>query len=156
MLQVDSHTYFDKNWDSYLIKSFKEFKSETGIEKFVLTSYIPYYSYAPHRVRHSGDLYLPRYPHLLVDQFFLGYLPKWDDTTIPKEKNLPKFLPCVKFNGAFAFGDKNFINNTGVFKDAIFYDEELIQSINLVGNGFALVFLNVTDFPIAHLYSAVH
>lgn len=153
MLQVDCHTYFDENWDSYLINSFKEFKEKSGLEKFVLTSYIPYYSYAPHRVRHSGDLYLPRYPYLIVDEFFLEYLPKWDDNIITKEMNLDKFLPCVKFNGAFAFGDKNFINYTGVFKDAIFYDEELIQGINLVGNGFALVFLNVEDFPIAHLYS---
>ena len=153
MLQVDSHTYFDKNWDSYLIKSFKEFKKESGIEKFVLTSYIPYYSYTPERVRHSGEFCLPRYPHLIVDEFFLNYLPKWDDNPIPAEMNLEKFLPCVKFNGAFGFGDKNFINNSGVFKDAIFYDEELIQSINLVGNDFALVFLNVKDFPIAHLYS---
>jgi len=152
MLQVDSHTYFDKNWDSYLIKLFKEFKDQSGIEKFVLTSYIPYYSYQPERSRHTGEFCLPRYPHLIVDDFFLRYLPKWDDTPIPENANLDKFIPCVKFNGAFAFGDKNFINNTGVFKDAIFYDEELIQTINLVGNDFALVFLNIKDFPIAHLY----
>jgi hypothetical protein len=149
MLQVDSHTYFDKGWDSYLINSFKEFKKESGIEKFVLTSYIPYYLYDPKRVKKDS---LPRYPHLIVDQFFLQYLPKWDDTVMPEGMTLEKFIPCVKFNGAFAFGDKNFISNTGVFKDAIFYDEELIQSINLVGNDFALVFLNVKDFPIAHLY----
>jgi hypothetical protein len=153
MLQVDSHTYFDKNWDSYLIKLFKEFKDQSKIEKFVLTSYIPYYSYQPERTRHTGEFYLPRYPHLIVDDFFLRYLPKWDDNPIPENSNLDKFIPCVKFNGAFAFGDRNFINNTGVFKDAIFYDEELIQSINLVGNNFALVFLNIKDFPIAHLYS---
>jgi hypothetical protein len=153
MLQVDSHTYFDKNWDSYLIKLFNEFKDQSNMEKFVLTSYIPYYSYQPERSRHPGEFSLPRYPHLIVDDFFLRYLPKWDDNPIPENSKLDKFVPCVKFNGAFAFGDKNFANNTGVFKDAIFYDEELIQSINLVGNNFALVFLNIKDFPIAHLYS---
>jgi hypothetical protein len=154
MLQVDSHTYFDKNWDSYLIKSFKEFKKETNIEKFVLTSYIPYYSYSPEgkRKRHEGDSFLPRYPYFVVDEFFLQYLPKWEDRLISKDFDSQKFVPCVKFNGAFAFGDKNFIKNTGVFKDAIFYDEELIQGINLIGDGFSLVFLNVKDFPIAHLY----
>jgi len=152
MLQVDSHTYFDKDWDSYLIKSFKEFKQETNIEKIVLTSYVPYYSYMPERRRHEGESFLPRYPHLIVDEFFLNYIPKWNDNLLPEGVYLEKFLPCVKFNGAFAFGDKNFINNTGVFKDAIFYDEELIQGINLIGDGFALVFLNVKDFPIAHLY----
>jgi hypothetical protein len=153
MLQVDSHTYFDKNWDSYLINSFKEFKEKTNIKKFILTSYVPYYSYSPERKRHLGDSSLPRYPYLNVDEFFLNHLPKWSDKLISKKYASEKFVPCVKFNGAFAFGDKNFIKNTGVFKDAIFYDEELIQGINLVGDGFALVFLNVEDFPIAHLYS---
>lgn len=153
MLQVDSHTYFDKDWDSYLIKSFKEFREKTNIEKFVLTSYVPYYSYSPERKRHEGESSLPRYPYLIVDEFFLQYLPKWGDRLISKEFESEKFVPCVKFNGAFAFGDKNFIKNTGVFKDAIFYDEEVIQGINLIGDGFALVFLNVKDFPIAHLYS---
>jgi len=153
MLQIDSHTHFDKNWDSYLINSFKEFKDKSKLEKIVLTSYVPFYSYKPERSKHEGEFSLPRYPYLVVDKFLLEYLPQWDDMTIPKEMNLEKFIPCVKFNGAFAFGDKNFINNTGVFKDAIFYDEELIQSISLIGNDFALVFLNVQDFPIAHLYS---
>ncbi len=152
MLQIDSHTLFDKGWDSYLIKLFKECKEKTGLEKIVLTSYIPYYSYKPERKKHEGESSYPRYPYYLHDQFFLNYIPKWTDEILVDRHNKDKFIPCVKFNGAFAFGDKKFIENTGVFKDAIFYDEELIQSINLIGNDFALVFSNIEDIPISHLY----
>lgn len=152
MLQIDSHTLFENNWDEYLINLFNECKKNTGLQKFVLTSYLPYYSYTPERIKKDGDWSLPRYPFLVPDDFFLQYIPKWEDKPIPKDMNDNRFVPCVKFNGAFAFGDKNFIQNTGVFKEAIFYDEELIQSINLIGNGFAMVFPNVVDLPLAHLY----
>lgn len=152
MLQIDSHTLFEKNWDSYLINLFNECKNTTNLKKFVLTSYLPFYHYMPERVKKDGDWGLPRYPFLIPDEFFLDYIPRWSDMPIPKEISSQKFLPCVKFNGAFAFGNKDFINNTGVFKEAIFYDEELIQSINLIGSDFAMVFPNVDDLPLAHLY----
>jgi hypothetical protein len=153
MLQVDSHTLFEKNWDSYFIDLFKECKEKTNLEKFVLTSYIPYYSYTPERVKNYIEYPGTRYPFYVVDDFFLEYLPKWEDIVLENRENFDKFIPCVKFNGAFAFGNKDFINNTGVFKEAIFYDEELIQAINLIGNDFAMVFPNVDDIPIAHLYA---
>jgi hypothetical protein len=152
MLQIDSHTLFQKGWDSYLIDLFKECKSKTGLEKFVITTYLGHYSYSPERKIKDGDWSKPRYPYYLSNEFFIEYLPKWDDKPISKDINLAKFIPCVKFNGNFAFGDKNFINNTGVFKDAVFYDEEIIQAINLIGNDIAMVFPNVSDLPLTHLY----
>ncbi len=153
MLQIDSHTLFEKNWDSYLINLFKECKQNTGLDKFILTSYLPYYHYSPERVKREDVWGLPRYPYLISDDFFLEYIPKWTDDPIDSTKVSDKFIPCVKFNGAFAFGNKDFIENTGLHKEAIFYEEETIQGINLIGNDCAMVFPNVTDLPLAHLYA---
>jgi len=89
---------------------------------------------------------------MIPDSFFLNYIPFWKSKECLVDK-ANKFVPCVKFNGNFAFGDKEFINNSGVYKDSIFYDEEMIQSINLIGNDFAMVFPNVKEFPLTHLYS---
>ncbi len=126
-LQIDSHTNFENGWDDYLISLFKEAKESLKIDKIVLTAYLGRYSY-------------------------LNYIPFWKSKECLVDK-VNKFVPCVKFNGNFAFGDKEFINNSGVYKDSIFYDEEMIQSINLIGNDFAMVFPNVKGFPLTHLYS---
>jgi hypothetical protein len=150
MLQIDSHTLFLDGWDSYLIDLFNEFKQETGIDKFVLTAYLGEYEYDKDLGRNKiSRLY---YPFYVPEKFFLTNMPEW--TTIDVYGMKPeKFIPCNKFNGNFAFGDKNFINNSGRVDDAVFYDEEVLQSINLIGNGFAMVYPNVDSFPLAHLYT---
>lgn len=150
-LQIDSHTRFDKGWDTTLISLFEEFKGEYGNDKFMFTGYPAKYEYNSNgeRVLVDSELY---YPYFYPEQFFLNRIPKWDmiklDESISK-----KFIPCVKFCGGFVFGSKYFAENSGVYKDAIFYDEEMVQSFNLIGNDIAMVFLNIENFPIAHLYT---
>jgi hypothetical protein len=151
-LQIDSHTNFENGWDDYLISLFKEAKESLKIDKIVLTAYLGRYSYSPDRKRVSGVVGEISYPYMIPDTFFLNYIPFWKSKECLVDK-VNKFVPCVKFNGNFAFGDKEFINNSGVYKDSIFYDEEMIQSINLIGNDFAMVFPNVKRFPLTHLYS---
>ena len=60
-------------------------------------------------------------------------------------------MPSPKVNSACVFGNKKFATNTGINKEAIFYDEEMTQTYNLFGEGFALVFPNFKDFPVRHL-----
>lgn len=151
-LQIDSHTNFENGWDDYLISLFKEAKESLKIDKIVLTAYLGRYSYSPDRKRVNGVVGEISYPYMIPDTFFLNYIPFWKSKECLVDK-VNKFVPCVKFNGNFAFGDKEFINNSGVYKDSIFYDEEMIQSINLIGNDFAMVFPNVKRFPLTHLYS---
>ncbi len=151
-LQIDSHTNFENGWDDYLISLFKEAKESLKIDKIVLTAYLGRYSYSPDRKRVNGVVGEISYPYMIPDAFFLNYIPFWKSKECLVDK-VNKFVPCVKFNGNFAFGDKEFINNSGVYKDSIFYDEEMIQSINLIGNDFAMVFPNVKRFPLTHLYS---
>jgi len=152
MLQVDSHTLFEDGWDVFLIDLFKEAESFLETDRLVLTGYLGNYSYdKKERKKWSikGNLH---YPFYITSQNFLKYIPGWDSCDdIGDHKD--KFIPCVKFNGNFAFGNKEFINNSGLDENSIFYDEEVNQSINLIGNDFAMVFPIVESFPLAHLYS---
>ena len=50
------------------------------------------------------------------------------------------------------FSDKSFYANTGLHKDSIFFEEEIIQAINLIDDGYALVFPNV-KMPLYHMYT---
>lgn len=151
ILQIDSHTLFAKNWDTILINLFDEFKEIYGNDRFIFTGYPAKYKYTNEGKREFiNDR--PFYPYFYPDQFFLNKIPAWDMDDLEK-KITKKFIPCVKFCGGFAFGSKHFVENSGVYKDAIFYDEEMIQSFNLVGNNTAMVFLNINNFPISHLYS---
>ena len=151
ILQIDSHTMFLDGWDTSLINLFEEFKSDYKSDKFVFTGYLPGYRYEKDGSRVSVDNKL-HYPYFLPNNFYLKQIPCWDTMKLKKEYN-EKFIPCVKFNGNFAFGNKHFIENSGLHKDSVFYDEELIQSFNLIGNDTALVFINIDNFPLHHLYT---
>jgi hypothetical protein len=150
MLQIDSHTHFTKGWDTYLIDLFEEAAAFVGKEELVLTGYLGNYRYNP--VRGWMDIHDIRYPFYLPEEFFLNSIPAWD-LFVVLDTHKDKFIPCVKFNGNFAFGNKKFVENSGRDPESIFYDEEMIQSINLIGNDFAMVFPNVSGFPLTHLYT---
>jgi hypothetical protein len=149
VLQCDSHTHFEKGWDEYLINLFEEAKQELGHEKIVLTAYLGPYNYDSDGVNIINPR--ARYP-FYTQGFFNNAYAKWIDKPVSELGYLNKFYPCVKFNGNFAFGNKEFAKNPGTYKDAFFYDEEIVQGINLINNGFYMVFPNV-DLPITHFYS---
>jgi hypothetical protein len=145
-LQVDPHTLFQPNWDQTLIDLYEEAKDSLKLDRFVLTAYLGFYSYSPKR---SVDEPRSRYPFYDKRFKFSESYPGWYDRPIPE--NPHKFIPCVKFNGNFVFSDREFAKNTHVVKDSYFYDEEILQGLNLIGNDVALVFPNV-DLPVTHLY----
>lgn len=153
MIQVDCHTFFDKDWDSKLISLFKEAKKYSKKEKIVLTAIPPAYRYccSEHKDPIKTD---PnnRYAYYETQSFFVNVIPKWKETDISKKTNV-KFIPCAKANPAFIMGKQDFAKNPGIHEKATFYDEDLTQSINLFGKGFAFVFPNVEDLPIRHLDS---
>lgn len=157
ILQVDSHTHFDKNWDEYLIELFEDAKKELNHDKIVLTAYAGFYKYNenmnPNRQVTDSR---PRYAKY-IPAFFMDVFPMWDDYPVSDFMSNPnkKFYPEVKFNGNFAFGDKEFAKNPGIYEEAFFYDEEIIQAINLIWNNFYLVYPNTEYLPITHLYSGM-
>lgn len=148
-LQVDAHTHFEKNWDTFMIEMFEEAVQEVGDDKLVITCIPPVFGYDSNEkpYRTGPDT---RYPVFVNDGFFVGVVPQWksEDSLEVTQKRL---IPSPKANSAMIFGNKKFAQNTGISEDAIFYDEEIIYSINLVGDGFALVFPNTKEFPISHL-----
>lgn len=152
-LQVDSHTYFDSDWDTQLIDLFNEACDFIGDDNLVLTCIPGGYTNTPNFTR-VLELDQVRYASYYKNELFVETVPKWNDWFLSEtHPNLPKFVPSVKANSAMLFGNKKFAKDTGINEDAFFYDEEVIYSINLVGKGFALVFPNMKDFPLYHLDS---
>jgi len=150
VLQCDSHTNFEQDWDEILINTFKEAKKELNHDKIVLTAYLGMYRFtsAGAEIVNSHA----RYPFYDVGFFNNDYV-KWMDVPLSEYniKYTEKFYPCVKFNGNFAFGDKEFARNPGTYKQALFYDEEIIQGINLINDGFYMVYPNI-KLPLTHFY----
>jgi hypothetical protein len=151
LLQVDSHSYFSKSWDKILINLFEDAVKEVGDKKIVLTCIPPIYGYdADERVIRVGPK--TRYPEWNRNRLLIETIPEWSDFDV-YQKNLSKFIPCVKACPAMMFGNKEFAKDIGVNKGSIFYDEDLIHTYELFGRGMAFVFPNISNFPIAHLDS---
>jgi len=150
VLQCDSHTNFEQDWDEFLINTFKEAKQELKHDKIVLTAYLGMYRFTSTGVEIINSH--ARYPFYDVGYFNYNYV-KWMDAPLLEfnKKYTEKFYPCVKFNGNFAFGDKEFAKNPGTYKQALFYDEEIIQGVNLINDGFYMVYPNM-KLPLTHFY----
>lgn len=154
ILQIDSHTKFEKGWDTILIKMYKEALEETKNEKTILTAYLPAYEHDDANIRgYFGKTQLAKFPFFLFKFRFDGGLPSWSDKNLvhgePSREEL--YVPCVKFNAQFAFSNKHFYENSGLPETVIFWEEELIQTMNLLDAGFSLVFPNQA-VPLAHLF----
>jgi hypothetical protein len=146
--QTDSHMLFDNNWDKYLIDLHDQAKDFSKNNKVVLTGYPGPHIYKETEVLKSRK---PRYPKFLRNFMFVEIIPGWiDDEVVGRSE---KFLPAIKTSGSFLFGDKNFAQNTGLEEYIHFLDEELIQTMNLIWEGFSLVFPNIEDLPITHMYN---
>jgi hypothetical protein len=154
VLQVDSHTLFPQDWDEMLINLHKEATESLGLSKVLLTGYSGHFHYEDEgkRVPFTDDGKL-RYPFIHEEQRFSALIPNWWD--VPLAADCPhKFVPCVKFNANFAFGDSSFGEYSGVLEEAVFFEEELTQTINLTAAGFNFVFPVSNDPIICHLYSS--
>jgi hypothetical protein len=154
VLQIDSHTLFPEGWDETLIQLHNEATSSLGLSKVLLTGYSGHFHYADEGKRETlTDNGRLRYPFIHDEQRFSAIIPNWWDVPLAiDEPN--KFVPCIKFNANFAFGDASFGKYNGVFEEAVFFEEELLQTINLTSAGFNFVFPVSTQPLICHLYSS--
>ena len=155
VLQIDSHSWLTHHWDTLLIDALEAAIVETGNKKTILTAYAGYYG-VTETSRFADDLGfgLPQYPFFLNAPKFHGVIPRWE--TMPLKKisdRTDKFLPAIKFNANFSFGNREFGNYTGLHETALFFEEEPLQTLNLVSRGFDLVFPNFTSPVICHMYS---
>jgi len=149
VLQIDCHSYLDKSWDTKLVNIFKEAVDEVGDDNLVVTAIPPIYTYDN---KNSVEKVGPRTrcSYFKTESLFAGTVPEWGefDSLEILEK---RFFPSVKVNSACVFGNYNFSKDPGINAEAIFYDEEITQTYNLLDRSVALVFPNFEDFPVRHL-----
>ncbi len=160
-LQVDSHTLFEKDWDEDLINIYHNAVDFVKNDKVVLTAYAGYYEYDENlkrvfvdpdrKIIQNGWLHCPYY---MADSFYYGGIPRWD--LIPPEEMIRfkpgSFLPVIKFNANFAFSDGKFVNSSGLYEKAEFFEEEPLQTLNLIKLGYTLVYPVLEKPIIGHLY----
>lgn len=155
VLQIDSHSWLVDNWDSLLITELNDAIAETGNDKTILTAYAGYYGTSDTaRWPDPTEFGLPQYTWFLNAPKFHDVIPRWQAN--PMQHLSPKserFLPAIKFNANFSFGNRHFGNYTGLLETAVFFDEEPIQTLNLISKGFDLVFPNFKTPVICHMYS---
>lgn len=148
--QIDSHTYFTTFWDKNLIDSFKKSQILVNNKKVILSGYLDSYT----KVNNNGKIEVHYglellYTKWIPNEFIVlnRTIPCWE-SKIPKKvskklyRKIKKtgFAPASKITAMFIFGDKEFANNLCLDKNFLFWEEEIIQSIELIANGFTLVF----------------
>jgi hypothetical protein len=161
-LQIDSHSLFAKKWDNTLIKTLEEAKSFVKNEKTIITGYAGFYKFSALGKRiwcqpddsfdgHDGKF---QYPYYVSGGRYYDLIPAWTVFTEKEIKKFPgDFMPATKFNANFAFGDSTWAADTGLYENAEFFEEEVLQTINLIKLGYTLVFPKMKDPVVGHLYT---
>jgi hypothetical protein len=158
-LQIDSHSCFNKDWDAILIDTFNEAVETVNNKKTVLTGYLGEYFYN----KDNGKIYIDEnlgYTLWLPNEFFVdGVIPKWtlaplhsisDELNIFLQNN--KFAPASKISAHFIFGNSYFGENIHLPENLLFWEEEIIQTIELVDDGFSILHFGSIS-PMYHLYT---
>lgn len=162
ILQTDSHAMVAKDWDSTLINKFIEAQEFVKNKKVILTSYGGSYTFTEDGKRVfldtdplTSDYYSRlQFVYYSTGDKYYNLIPRWDILPEYMLDNLTKpFAPALKFNANFTFGDKQFATESGLYDDAVFFEEEIIQTLNLVKLGYTLVY-PILDAPVVcHLYT---
>jgi len=173
-LQVDAHTFFLQDWDKFLIERLGLACEETGNQKTVLSGFPGRYGYVDDE---GNDVFWVDsrggYPVYLKDIYCLtpinfagvkinrfksykNLIPKWNpinsNQVLEKMYSENNFIPLIKISAAFMFGNSIFANYTGLDEKSKFWEEEILQSINLINEGFSLAFTG-PYLPVNHFYS---
>jgi Glycosyltransferase (GlcNAc) len=158
-LQIDSHTLFLNNWDTTLISTFKKAKQKNK-GKIILTAVPPKYSYMNiDYKKHVAIAYQEfSYSYWIKNEKRFNKIPMFSDNSFKelfpeKHEDLKNNIFCnsIKVCAAFIFGDKDFASNTCLDESILFWEEEILQSIELVDKGFILLYPNIKS-PVYHYF----
>lgn len=163
VLQIDAHSRFSPDWDINLIDSFKKAVKLTNNPKTILTACPGPYTYINNLDNAAYPINVNKYMGYPIwkqnEYVFNDVIPKWEKVSISETNdriiNLSRnngFAPTPKISAAFIFSNSEFIKNQGIDEKHLFWEEEIIQSIELINSGFTL--LHLSDFePLYHLYA---
>lgn len=163
LLQIDSHTMFEEGWDEKLISIYNDAIRHVKTEKVIITAYAGKYHLDKNgrRIVIEDDTVPGENKKLgfLYNTFLSGHsrydiVPSWIVNESEVVRSMPnKFVPSLKFNANFAFGSKDFAEDIGISDREIFFEEELIQTMELMKRGFSLVHPNIESAIVRHLYA---
>jgi hypothetical protein len=161
-LQIDSHSRFDQHWDDQLIAKLKNAIQITNNQKTILSAHPSKYGYrqTSTNIEEYKEDNPIKYNHWWHNDFWIPNFPRWRDLEVEAITDLniktmieeTGFAPISKINAYFIFGNKHFASNRCLDEKILFWEEEFVQSIELVANGFTLVFPHMGQI-ICHLYT---
>lgn len=147
-LQIDSHMHFAKSWDTQLIKKIGQAKAKFKIDKVILTAYAGSYKY-----EHVGnDNYSIKilqdrfgYNEWISQEFRIeqGSIPLW---TYTMDESLEDFILMPKVSAHMMFADGSLAKNLHISENIIFWEEEILQAIELISDGYLLVYPGINCY----------
>lgn len=143
-LQVDSHMYFDKNWDTSLIEQWRSCHNPRA----VLSVYPSNYSYDDQgRVKLSKT---DNIAQMYVGEFFNKDIPVFRARELKRNAEDQRRLRRSAFVcGGFVFASGSIIKLPYI-KDICFMGDEIVRSVQLYTHGYD--FYVPRDLPIYHMY----
>jgi len=153
-LQVDAHCFFMPNWDTELIDTLGSAIKLVNNKKTILTATLPKYelnensiidNVEPERICFGYSYWTGEFRELNEKE--KKTVPSWAHTSpemhsFRLERMVQKtgFSPAAKVTGAFMFGNKHFAEEASLPEHVIFWEEEIVQSVELISLGFTLVY----------------
>jgi hypothetical protein len=162
VLQVDSHCFFTRGWDESLIAALENAINLVNNQKTLITATLPKYNLdenapkdivIPENVAFGYGYWIDGFRSIEGDEkdripTWEHSFPEWYSWRLARMVQKSGFAPAVKVTGAFMFGNKHFAENMKIPEHIIFWEEEIIHSIELVNSGFTLVY----PYIIASIY----
>ncbi len=161
-LQVDAHCFFTKNWDIELIDSLNSAINMVKNQKTILTATLPKYELNENSITDTPEPERVAFGYGYWTQEFLQVgpskkrvIPAWAHTgpemfsfRLTRMVQKTGFAPATKITGAFMFGNKHLAKNISLPDGVVFWEEEIVQSIQLMSLGFTFVY----PYILANIY----
>ena len=165
-LQIDAHSRLTAKWNTYLINKFEEAKKLVNNKKVILSGLPGRYFYTnndDHEPFPIEATLVLQYPEWIPNKYILEneqQIPLWNPThpkqisnKLMKQIELTGFAPLSKVSGAIIFSDSFFAENIYMNKKYLIFEEETLQSVDLIANGFTLMYPGL-HCPVLHLYGS--
>lgn len=160
-LQIDAHTFFDYGWDNFIKERFDTISKAVNNQKTIVSGYPGRYGYFDD---YANEKFWTKdnfnYPKYIKEKYIIHskHIPAWSDfkpNDISKDlKNMIDehgFAPITKVSAAFILGNKYFAEDICTEAGSLFWEEEIIQSVNLIDKGFTLTYAG-EKMPVHHFY----